>query len=49
MFAIHECNTEWHVICVSVAFLVKLVYGMDIICIRVLDPKSCLFYMLIFI
>ena len=32
-------------ICVSVAFLVKLVYGMDMICRRtVLTHKSCLLY-----
>ena len=47
LLVIHESNTQWYV--VFTALLFKLVYGMYVICRRVLAPKSCLFSRLIFI
>ena len=44
---IHESNTHWYV--VFTALLFKLVYGMYVICRRVLAPTFCLFSRLIFI
>ena len=44
---IHERNTQWYV--VFAALLFKFVYGMYVICRRVLAPKSCLLSRLIFI
>ena len=47
LLVIHESNTQWYV--VFTALLFKLVYGMYVICRRVVAPKSCLFARLIFI
>ena len=44
---IHESNTQWYVVFTALIF--KLVYGMYVICRRVLAPKSCLFSRLIII
>ena len=47
LLVIHERNTQWNV--VFTALLFKLVYGMCVICRRVLGPTSCLFSKFIFI
>ena len=46
LLVIHESNTQWYV--VFTALLFKLVYGMYVICRRVLAPKSCLISRLIY-
>ena len=46
VLVIHECNAEWYV--VFTALLFELVYGMNVICHRVLAPTFCQFSRLIF-